>query len=282
MIQAVAKAKPGTRSRIKEPSPESLGRLAPVARAYGTDPRWLAVRTADFFGRLDFTGLTVLDVGAGAGLYASCLAALGAERVVALEPGLAGAADRAGALLFRRQRELGLTRLEPRAQSLQEFRSPAGAFDLICLLASINHLDENHVQTIHSSPHSQRAYTALLRPLATWLRPGGRLVLADVSRNHAFAPLLRLGLLKRHPFQPHIEWFKHQPPEVWLDLLAELGLEELSWRWSTNRRFRWLPGRLVDSPLAVWLYSPLFIIQARRPLGPPGPTSGQAANDHRS
>ena len=245
---------------------EVLRQLTPLARAYGTDPRWLAVRTADFFGRLDFSGLRVLDVGAGSGLYASCLAALGAERVVALEPDLAGAAHGAGAVLGQRKGELGLTRLEPRALDLREFTSSPGFFDLIYFLASINHLDEDHVRTLHSSPESRRAYTGLLRPLLTWLRPGGRLVLADVSRNHAFEPLLRLGLLKHHPFQPHIEWPKHQPPEVWLELLAGLGFQDLSWGWSTSRRYRWLPGWVVDNPLAVWLYSPMFIIQARRPL----------------
>lgn len=244
---------------------EAEALLDPVARVYGINTRWLRVRTADYFGGLGFHGQTILEIGAGNGLYACALAALGAQRVVALEP--EGDGSRRGVIERLRERagELRLDNLEVYPVALQAYKAAPCTFDLIYMLAVINHLDEQAVQLLHYDSESRARYSQLLRPVYTWLRPGGRLVISDVSRAHPYRPLIRLGLLKRHPFQPAIEWEKHQRPDVWQQVLAQAGFVDIAVHWATNWRYPWLPKALVDNVIAAYLYASLFVLSARRP-----------------
>jgi 2-polyprenyl-3-methyl-5-hydroxy-6-metoxy-1,4-benzoquinol methylase len=239
--------------------------LRPVAEVYGTNARWLRVRTADYFGVLDFSGKRVLDIGAGRGLYACCVAALGAEQVVALEPQLAGARDNTITSFQQRIEALNLTNLDLKPIAMQDCSAPAQSFDIIYMLAVINHLDERHVRTLHTDENSRRAYRALMRPLYNWLKPGGYLIISDASSSHAYTYLIDLGLLKKHPSQPHIKWDIHQRPQVWQGLLEEVGFTAVQYHWATNWRYPWMPRFLVDNMIAAHLYSSSFVLRARRP-----------------
>lgn len=170
--------------------------LALVALSYGTNARWLRVRTADYFGTLDFSGKHILDIGAGEGLYSCCVSALGAERLVALEPELKGSSNDAIVTFRRRLKDLNLQNLEFYSMTMQEFTAPAESFDIICMLASVNHLDETNVRTLHKDEKGRATYRQLLRPLFKWLKPGGALVVSDSSRVHAFTPMIKLELLQ--------------------------------------------------------------------------------------
>ena len=238
--------------------------LNDVALSYGTNARWLRVRTADYFGTLDFSGKRILDIGAGEGLYSCCVSALGAERLVALEPELKGSSNDAIVTFRNRVNDLNLQNLEFYTITMQEFTSPAESFDIIYMLASVNHLDETHVRTLHNDEKSRAIYRQLLRPLFKWLKPGGTLVISDSSRVHAFTPMIKLGLLRRHPFQPNIEWDKHQPPKVWKALLEEIGFAPVNFHWATNWRYWWMPRFLVDNVIAAHIYSSLFVMHAKR------------------
>lgn len=239
--------------------------LEPVARAYGVNTRWLRVRTADYFGTLDFSGQVVLDIGAGKGLYACAVGKLGAKEIVAIEPEAKGSRQGVAAKLQTNAASLNLTNLTFHTVPLQAFETKPQRFDLIYMLAVINHLDEDAVQTLHIQPESRDRYIRLLRPIYDWLKPGGRLVVSDASRWHLYRPLVRLGLLKRHPFQPTIEWEKHQRPRVWQEILGEIGFVDTAIRWATNWRYPWMPRPLVDNVIAAHLYSSLFVLEARRP-----------------
>ena len=194
-------------------------RLVPVANVYSTNARWLRVRTADYFATLDFSGQCVLDIGAGSGLYACCVASLNAAHLVALEPEFDGSRNSAITTFQHALETLGLPNLEFHPIAMQAYSAPPASFDLIYMLAVINHLDETLVQTLHTDESSRDAYRQLLQPLFDWLKPGGKLVISDVPRTH---PYMRLGL--KHPFQPQIEWHKHQHPRVWKSLLERSGL----------------------------------------------------------
>lgn len=240
--------------------------LAPVACTYGTNVRWLRVRTADYFGILDFSGKHVLDVGAGTGLYACALAALGASQVVALEPELKGSGNTPLETFRHRLSELNLRNIEVYPTSLQKFVAQPGSFDIISMLAVINHLDETHVQTLHVDEKSRYMYRRLLRPVFECLRPGGTLVISDSSRMHAFSPFVNLGILRGHPFQSNIEWKKHQPPKVWKALFEEIGFAPVCFHWATNWRYSWMPRFLVDNIVAAHFYISLFVLHAHRPF----------------
>ncbi len=239
--------------------------LEPVAAAYNTDARWIRVRTEDYFGTLDFSGQRVLEVGAGKGLYAACVATLGAEQVIALEPELSGSSGDAIATFNQRLDRLNLPAIDFRPLTMQEFTAPPESFDMIYLLAVINHLDEQHVRRLHVSQESREIYRALMQPLYDWLKPGGLLVISDTSRTHAFTPLVNLGILKRHPFQPSIDWDIHQSPDLWQTLLEQIGFVSVDFHWATNWRYPWIPRLLTDNPLVARVYSSLFVLHAIRP-----------------
>lgn len=236
-----------------------------MAAAYGINLRWLLVRTADYFGRLDFGGLRVLEIGAGNGLMACSLAALGAEQVTAIEPEAHGSRQDSVSTLETQAARLGLRNLHFRRAALQDFSAAPASFDLIYLLAVINHIAEERVRTVDRDPAGQAVFRGVFEQLLAWLKPGGRLVLSDASSRHAYARLVRWGLLRRHPFQPNIDWSIHQPPEVWARLLKTAGFTAVGSRWATQWRYPFLPRWLVDNPAAVQLYSSLFILDAQRP-----------------
>lgn len=234
-------------------------RLVPVANVYHTNARWLRIRTADYFGTLDFSGMRVLDIGAGSGLYACCVASLNAGHLVALEPEFDGSRNTAIATFQHAIETLGLRNLEFHPIAMQAYSATPASFDLIYMLAVINHLDETHVQTLHTDESSRVAYRQLLQPVYDWLKPGGRLVISDVPRTH---PYMRLGL--PHPFQPQIEWHKHQHPRVWKALLESTGFTAAKYHWATQWRYPQIPRFLCDNSIAAQLYSSQFVLHARK------------------
>ena len=98
-----------------------------------------------------------------------------------------------------------------------------------------------------------------LPELARALKPGGTLVVSDVSRTH---PYMRLGL--KHPFHRQIEWHKHQHPRVWASLLESVGFSAVTYHWATQWRYPQLPRFLTDNSFAVQLYSSQFVLHARK------------------
>jgi SAM-dependent methyltransferase len=235
--------------------------LTEVARAYGTDPGWLLVRVEDLFGSSVFAGLRVLDVGAGRGLHTCAMAALGAREVVALEPDLDGSRGGTASRLEDQAQRLRLTNVRVVRAPLQDFRAEPGSFDRILLYAVVNHLDETHVQTLAASEESRARFLSLLRPLRKWLQPRGELVLFDAARHHALEPLIRAGLLRRHPLAPTIEWEKHQEPEVWAALLQEIGFSQVRFHWAAFSRHAWV-RRLLGGRFWASLISPRFVLRA--------------------
>lgn len=244
---------------------EAIQILEPIANIYGINARWLVTRTEDFFKTLDFSGKHILDVGAGNGMYTCCVGALGAGKVIALEPELNGSRTGVVSKFSQVLNRLNLQNIELKNISLGEFDTPDQHFDMIYLLAVINHIDEEHVKTVDANPESEAIYLKLMRPLYEWLVPGGKLVITDASNTNAFTPLLNAGILKRHPFQPTIDWEIHQHPKVWKKLLGKMGFEDVAYHWATNWRYSWMPRFLVDNPIAANIYSSLFVIHATRP-----------------
>jgi SAM-dependent methyltransferase len=217
---------------------------------------------------LEFTGKTVLDVGAGSGLFTCYMAYHGARRVVALEPELDGSAGGFNGQLRSRADSLGLANVEFRPDTFQAYDAPDATFDVILLNNAINHLDESAVVVLHQEEWARATYRGLLAKLRRLLKPGGTAVIADCARDNVF---YHLGF--RNPFKPTIEWHKHQNPGLWEGLLREAGFDAIESHWTIPTRLRAL-GWALDNTLAAYLTSSHFVVHANRPAGlQPAPVS---------
>jgi SAM-dependent methyltransferase len=233
-----------------------MHKSAQVARFPGTDglERFYAAVEAEWpernvgnlrfyvdhlFDGVPLHGARMLDVGAGSGVYSFYAAAAGARRVVALEPEAEGSRTRVRERLRALGDRLGHDCVELRGESFQEFDARDERFDVILMHSSINHLDERATTALHVDPEARAVYRDLLAKLARMSEDGARLIVVDCTRRNLFArgPIA-------NPFQPTIEWHKHQAPELWMELLEEVGFGEPRLRWSSLNTLRG-PGRLV-------------------------------------
>lgn len=131
-------------------------------------------------------GEHVLDIGAGTGLLALAAAPL-AGRVTAVD-----ISEAMCARLADRCRELGLGNVDALCSCATSLPLPAGAIDVVLSSYCFHHLDD---------PRKELA----LRELASVLRPGGRLVFADMmfrlslrgGRNRAVLAVIALRMLRK-------------------------------------------------------------------------------------
>ncbi|MCB0074536.1 MAG: hypothetical protein KDE20_23890, partial [Caldilineaceae bacterium] len=126
-------------------------------------------------------------------------------------------------------------------------------------LDAINHFAESACITLRRSEQSREVYAAIFAKIAEVLRPNGQLILSDCSSRNLF-PLLGW----RNPFDPAIEWEKHQPPSVWTELAAAKGLRRCNLRWSSPTRFGSLGQTLLGNAAASWFFTSHFVMLFQR------------------
>jgi 2-polyprenyl-3-methyl-5-hydroxy-6-metoxy-1,4-benzoquinol methylase len=223
----------------------------------------LACHLDYLFGDVDLAGARVLDIGAGDGLYSLWTAASGARQLVALEPEAEGSEARARDRLERAAGRLGSGNVEVRAEKLQDYESPPESFDVVMLIASINHLAEKACMELHRDSRAREMYRDLLHRIAELTVPGGSLIVTDASRHNLFA---RLPLT--NPVARWIEWEKHQPPSLWAELFEEAGFERPRIRWHSFNTLR-RPGRvLLGNRFAAWFLEGSFRLTMKRRAEP--------------
>lgn len=233
-------------------------RLEPLAKLYpAVNAGQLLRRIRAFTGRDDFNGMKILDVGAGEGLDSCAMSLLGADEIIALEPEMDGSTQDPSHTFRQHMHTLGLNNISLRAETIEQYPMQANTFDLIVLIAVVNHLDEAATMTLHHDENARERFRSLLQPLYQGLKPGGTLSLFDASRHHIFSPLINWGLMKGHPLHPSIEWHKHQQPWRWARLLREVGFVATQTRWSKPRGL----------PIPLWnsILHPYFTLQAQKP-----------------
>jgi SAM-dependent methyltransferase len=191
------------------------------------------------FEGLNLSGKTMLDVGGGDGRFSFYAACAGAPRVVSLEPEAHGSSHGVKQEFEQLSAQLP-AQVELVTDPLETFQPQGNRFDVLLLHASINHLDEKACMRLQQDGGARAVYRGLFEKLATLARPGSKLIVVDAARRNLFGDL-RL----RNPLAPSIEWEKHQSPELWASLLAEVGFSDPRIRWNSLNTLRSL-GRIVS------------------------------------
>lgn len=230
----------------------------------GWRPRNLRFFLHYLFRDLDFSDKTMLDVGAGRGAFSFYAGCAGAAKVVSLEPEVEGSRAGAREAFLRTRSALGLDQVRLVSQRLQDYE-PGGAFDIILLHASINHLDEGACIRLQLDGAARRVYRELFQRLAAMAVPHARLIVVDASRRNLFA---EIGL--KNPFVPSIEWHKHQPPSVWASLLTESGFGGAAIRWNSFNTLRTFGRLTLGNRLAAYCLTSTFCLTMER-RGEPQP-----------
>ncbi|MBM5811009.1 MAG: class I SAM-dependent methyltransferase [Gammaproteobacteria bacterium] len=208
---------------------------------------------------VNFGGQRVLDVGGGMGAHSLYAVASGARYVLNLEPEAAGGADGEAARFIEFRQELGYGQAQIERCTFQEWHPPSESFDVVLIQDAINHLDERACTTLQHDERSVEIYQKLFLKLAAVARAGAILVVSDCSSRNVF-PALGTG----NPFDPAIEWQKHQPPECWVGLLEKAGFGLVSLRWSTPSCLGSAGEAVFGYRWFAYLYTSHFVIVMRK------------------
>lgn len=172
----------------------------------------------------------VIDLGAGTGFVTLALAPV-VEEIVAVD--ISGPMLEA---LDARARSLGLSNIRTEQADLAFVDQPSGAFDLIVSSYALHHLTDEHKN-------------ALVHRMRAWLRPGGRVVIADMTFGRGGSARDRQIILQKVKALarkgPGGIWriLKNavrfglrkgtdlpSPPDFWVDLFGRAGFEEVGYQ----------------------------------------------------
>lgn len=210
------------------------------------------------FKGVDFNDKSMLDVGGGDGLFSFYAASKGARSVICLEPEEQGSTSGFIDKFRRIQDRLSfLEQVQLLTTPLQDIDTSSfrESFDVILLHYSINHLDEEACTHLHKNKHERQKYKTLLRKIYDVANAGAKLVVTDCSRYNLFA---LLGI--KNPLAPTIEWHKHQSPEFWAKLLAEVGFCNPTIRWRSLDQLRSFGKILFANKGAAFFQHSLFFL----------------------
>lgn len=228
-------------------------------RLYSTKSR-LQFHTDALFRGIDFRNKMVLDIGGGTGLHSFYAVARGATKAICLEPEADGSSAGVTEKIHKLKELLKHDNVEFRPLTLQAFDPEGQKFDVVLLHASINHLDETACINLLRDPGAKAAYREVFAKIFSMSNKGAKLIICDCSRYNFFA---LLGI--RNPLAPTIEWHKHQAPEVWAGLLAEVGFVNPRISWSSfNRLGSW--GRVfLGNKVAAYFLRSSFCLRMEKP-----------------
>ncbi len=214
----------------------------------------LRFHTDTIFGGMDFDKKAVLDIGGGSGIFSFYAGAMGASRVVCLEPGKEGSALGHYEKFMELYERFGMPDVHICRESLQDYETQE-KFDIIISYNSINHLDEVSCSRLLDSEHYWQNYRKIFDRIYQLAKDNASFVICDSSRYNVF-PFLGL----RNPFVPTINWKIHQTPGTWKRLLKEAGFTEPETVWLSHDRL----GIWGTNILASFLYNSCFCIRAKK------------------
>jgi 2-polyprenyl-3-methyl-5-hydroxy-6-metoxy-1,4-benzoquinol methylase len=243
------------------PDPARTGAFLQLVCELGISraPRLAQAYLENMFRGVELAGRRVLDIGGGEGMHSYYAALMGASEVVCLEPEGDGSHSGAHGTLGRLRAAMPDLPVHLDERTIQQYRD-AGEFDVILLMASINHVDEDACIHLLDDPGARSRYRAVFAKIASLARPGAKLIVADCTRHNLFAAL---GV--RNPLAPTIEWHKHQAPQAWAALLDEVGFANPRISWEPLYRFGRAGRALLSNKAAAYLLKGVFRLEMDRP-----------------
>lgn len=211
------------------------------------------------FKSIDFKGRTFLDIGGGNGLYAFCAIQRGAESAVVIEPEFDGSTTGVQLEFQKLKNELKISNAQMSSELLQDYSSHGDQFDIVLMRNSINHINEEACAHLHKDKLAQKQYAKTLSSLYSLTAPGAILIITDCARRNFFGDL---GIV--NPFAKSIEWHKHQQPEIWASILAEIGFGLDFIQWLSFNSLR-VAGQLIQSNrLGAYFTHSAFVLRMHR------------------
>ena len=113
------------------------------------------------FQDITFTRKSVLDIGGGSGLLSFYAAIQGADKVICIEPELAGSNTGTKKQFEYISAELSLTNVYFQSVRFQDFDAENAKFDIVIMHNSINHLDENACIKLQYDAASRNIYDSI-------------------------------------------------------------------------------------------------------------------------
>jgi hypothetical protein len=197
-----------------------------------SNKRNLKMMLNSLFKNVDFSDKKFIEVGGGNGICSFYAALRGSKKVICLEPegdgSTQGVVDKFNFL----NNKLTNNTVILKQEIFQSYNSEGEKFDIILLNNSINHLDENACMHLLEDSELRIIYKELFTKIWEISNNGAKIIICDCSR-YNFFDFIKI----RNPFTPTIEWYKHQAPEVWINMLSEVGFVYKTTRWSSFNTF---------------------------------------------
>jgi SAM-dependent methyltransferase len=222
----------------------------------------LSYRLSQLFKNIPIKEKRILEIGAGSGVASCFLGALGASKVIGLEPEGDGSSKGMAKIFQRIIKDLNLKNVYYSPLKFQEFKAQDRSFDIILLNDSINHLDEKACRYLHIKKNSCLIYLDLFRKMNLILDYGGYLVISDCARSNIFNIPAKLHLFK-NPVAPTINWDIHQNPKIWIRLLKKAQFNKFEVDYYIPYKLRQF-SRLLNNFIWAYFTTSMFIVRCRK------------------
>lgn len=191
------------------------------------------------FNDVELNGKRVLEIGCGKGLLCIWASIHGASQVLGLEPLEDGSGSFDSSRIYREFKEMSaaadLHNIEMLPLRIQDYAGQEDYFDVVLMIASVNHIDEDGCIHLGESEKARESYISVFRQISRMIKKGGKIILMDCSNKNLFDDI---GVV--NPMAKTIEWFKHRSPECWAELLSKSGFGEAKISWPSGRYLRYM------------------------------------------